>query len=195
MNKKDRLPIFRERFTSLLNSSDMSRTEFATKLGLSRQTVGFYLNGDRIPDAEGLLSLAESCGVSSDWLLGLSEASDRNETVQQISKCTGLSESAISILHRMNTISNNGPLPKEFGKQYIRLYSAFICNLKVMGMTQTAIPNILRIRENGLSETEEDIFNNPSEAISFYTFQMQNVILDFLQDYFKDEIVDDPFTE
>lgn len=195
MDKKDRLPIFRERFTSLLNSTDMSRTEFATKLGLSRQTVGFYLNGDRIPDAEGLLSLAESCGVSSDWLLGLSEASDRNETVQQISKCTGLSEFAISILHKMNTISDNGPLPKEYGKQYIQLYSAFICSFKVMGITQTAIPNILRIKENGLSESEEDIFSSPSEAINFYTFQIQNAILGFLQDYFKNEKLITPFSE
>ena len=95
----------------------------------------------------------------------------------------------------MNTISDNGPLPKEYGKQYIQLYSAFICSFKVMGITQTAIPNILRIKENGLSESEEDIFSSPSEAINFYTFQIQNAILGFLQDYFENEKLITPFSE
>lgn len=72
--KKDRLPIFRQRLNELLG--DMSTTEFAEKVGLSRQTMGFYLNGDRIPDAETLLRICEKCNISSDWLLGITN--DRN---------------------------------------------------------------------------------------------------------------------
>lgn len=67
--KKGRFPIFRERLNELLG--DMSITEFAEKVGISRQTMGFYLNGDRIPDSFTLVQICKACGVSSDWLTGL----------------------------------------------------------------------------------------------------------------------------
>lgn len=64
-----RFPEFTERFRELRGERD--NTEFGKFLGISRQTVGFYCNGDRIPDALGLKQIAEKCGVSADWLLGL----------------------------------------------------------------------------------------------------------------------------
>ena len=68
--KNDRLPIFTERFREL--QGERSNTEFADFLGISRQTVGFYFNGDRVPDALTLVKISQRCGVSADWLLGLS---------------------------------------------------------------------------------------------------------------------------
>lgn len=67
--RKDRFPIFRERLNNLLG--DMSTTEFADKVDVSRQTMGFYLNGERIPDSLTLARICKVCSVSSDWLLGL----------------------------------------------------------------------------------------------------------------------------
>ena len=64
-----RLPGLRSRLAEL--QGNMSTTDFAQKLGLSRQTVGFYLNGDRIPDSETLIKICKSCNVSADWLLGI----------------------------------------------------------------------------------------------------------------------------
>lgn len=67
--RKVRFPIFRERLNILLG--DMSTTEFADKVDVSRQTMGFYLNGERIPDSLTLARICKVCSVSSDWLLGL----------------------------------------------------------------------------------------------------------------------------
>lgn len=64
-----RFPIFRERLNILLG--DMKTTDFADKLGLSRQTMGFYLNGERIPDSLTLSRICQVCNVTADWLLGL----------------------------------------------------------------------------------------------------------------------------
>lgn len=64
-----RFPIFRERLNILLG--DMKTTDFADKLGLSRQTMGFYLNGERIPDSLTLARICQVCNVTADWLLGL----------------------------------------------------------------------------------------------------------------------------
>ena len=69
--KEPRLQIFVERLREL--QGEKTNTEFAAHLGISRQTVGFYLNGDRIPDALVLRQIAERCSVSADWLLGLSD--------------------------------------------------------------------------------------------------------------------------
>lgn len=72
-----KLPIFRERLRII--QGDMSITAFAEKLELSRQTVGFYLNGDRIPDALTLRDIAEHCNVSVDYLLGFTADPERRK--------------------------------------------------------------------------------------------------------------------
>lgn len=97
MKQAERLPILKLRLNKLLG--DMSVTEFAKKLGLSRQTVGFYLNGDRIPDSETLVQICKTCHVSSDWLLGLSnDSSVRPTAVDEL----GLSEEAIESIRKLD---------------------------------------------------------------------------------------------
>ena len=71
MNPNPRFPVFSERLREL--QGDRSSVEFAAFLGMSRQTIGFYLNGDRIPDILALRQIAERCSVPADWLLGLSD--------------------------------------------------------------------------------------------------------------------------
>lgn len=59
-----RFPQFVKRFREL--QGGRNKAEFARFLGLSRQTVGFYLNGDRIPNALRLKNIAEKCNVSAE---------------------------------------------------------------------------------------------------------------------------------
>lgn len=88
-----RFPKFRDRFREL--QGNRSNTEFAAFLGMSRQTVGFYCNGDRIPDALGIKEIAEKCGVSSDWLLGMTDCTSQDFSVRKISELTGISEETV----------------------------------------------------------------------------------------------------
>lgn len=90
MKKKDRLPIFRQRLNELLG--DMTTTEFAKKVGLSRQTMGFYLNGDRIPDSAILIQICKTCNVSADYLLGLSADDGGKRTATAIPICKEISQ-------------------------------------------------------------------------------------------------------
>lgn len=93
--ENNRLPIFTKRFREL--QGERTNTEFADFLGISRQTVGFYCNGDRIPDAAVLRQIAEKCEVSADWLLGLSSFK-RIENRTESAKELGLSEESINCL-------------------------------------------------------------------------------------------------
>ena len=103
--KNDRLPIFTERFREL--QGEKSNTEFADFLGISRQTVGFYCNGDRVPDALTLVKISQKCGVSADWLLGLSPVPSPDIDVKDICKQTGLSEKSVICLKKHCGTRNN----------------------------------------------------------------------------------------
>ncbi len=76
-------------------------TEFANALGRSRQTVGYWLNGDRIPDAVNLGVIRDRLGVSIDWLLGFGDPDvpTSDEDIRKMCKYTGLSQKAVENLH------------------------------------------------------------------------------------------------
>ncbi len=62
-----------ERLKSLLESQGMSQKELAAKAGITESAVSHYLKGDRIPRGAILLNIAKALGVSTDYLLNLSE--------------------------------------------------------------------------------------------------------------------------
>lgn len=100
-----RFPQFTKRFRELRGNRD--NTEFAKFLGISRQTVGFYYNGDRIPDAMMLKQIAEKCGVSTDYLLGLTDTQSTNADAQKAIAYTKLSERTINLIHSDSVFGQN----------------------------------------------------------------------------------------
>lgn len=105
--KANRFPVFTERFRTLQDK--MTNTEFAAFLGISRQTVGFYCNGDRIPDALGLKEIAEKCKVSADWLLGLT-----NDSSAQVRAVDMLGISSNALEHFLEVAQNYPGLLSDF---------------------------------------------------------------------------------
>ena len=109
------LPRFEERLRSLISNNPAfeeflkkskygkpSVVAFADFVGTSRQSLGYYLNGERIPDALMVKQICERCNVSADWLLGLCDVKRPNANIQAVCKYTGLSEKAVSYLHHLN---------------------------------------------------------------------------------------------
>lgn len=98
--KEPRFPDFQDRFRILVEQ-EKSQIHFANKVGITRQTVGFYYNGERVPDVEGISKICKACGVSADWLLGLADKdnSTQDQTSRTVSEFTGLSNQAVNMLH------------------------------------------------------------------------------------------------
>lgn len=72
---------------------NMSQEQLAKKLGVSRGSISFYENGDRTPDILFLDSVSKYFEVSTDYLLGYSEA--KNDNNINISKELHLSDKSI----------------------------------------------------------------------------------------------------
>lgn len=51
----------------------MSQVQLAMRINASQSTVSFYETGERIPDANALIELAQIFGCSVDYLLGRSK--------------------------------------------------------------------------------------------------------------------------
>lgn len=79
----------------------VSRKALADYLGVSPQSIGYYLTGQSEPTLPAIVRIAEYFGVSTDFLLTETPVKTSNPSVQAAIKLTGLSEKAIGNLTAM----------------------------------------------------------------------------------------------
>jgi len=90
---------FHSRLRKLYESTGEKQEILAEKLGVTRQTVNDYTQGYSKPDIESIVKIAQHFNVSTDWLLGMPNASKEiNADKYQVMKTTGLSEKAVDHL-------------------------------------------------------------------------------------------------
>ena len=75
-------------------------------MGCSIQAVNQYKLGISRPSLENLCKIADFYGVSTDYLLGLTDVPSVDPQIQIAHKVTGLSEDAIHQLSRLATVAN-----------------------------------------------------------------------------------------
>lgn len=90
---------FSLRLKELREASGMNQDQLAKELGVSRGSISFYENGDRVPDIEFLFQMSKFFSVSTDWLLGLSPVKEIDGELRQVCQYTGLSDKSVSLLH------------------------------------------------------------------------------------------------
>lgn len=79
IDKRDRSGIFRERMEDAMARKAMTRSGLARATGVDRSTIGQLLGSQdaRLPNAQLAADMAQVLGVSVDWLLGLTDRSER----------------------------------------------------------------------------------------------------------------------
>ncbi len=89
---------FASRLREMIDANKLTLPVLAEAIGVSRQAVGQWREGNTVPDILDLKKLAAFFNVSSDYLLGITDVSSQNMNAQNICEITGLSEDAVSIL-------------------------------------------------------------------------------------------------
>ena len=74
------MPKFNERFKALRLSRDLSQSELAKNLRISKSSVNMYERGEREPGLETLEAIADLFNVDMDYLLGKSDVENRYQT-------------------------------------------------------------------------------------------------------------------
>ena len=83
----------------------------AEATGVSKSTLSEIENDSRVPGAKIIAELARHYGVSTDYLLGLSDVITPDATAQAVIAYTGLSEDNVLTLHHMKENASNPMLP------------------------------------------------------------------------------------
>ena len=97
------------RISELRTDRNMSQEAFAKFLGISRQSIGFYESGKRVPDASTIALMCEKCNVSADWILGLSVAKTVEKNIKELCDNLGLSEASAQKLFNLSRRSDDVP--------------------------------------------------------------------------------------
>lgn len=88
-----------KRINELLAENEIMQKELAEHIGVTANTVSYYLSGERCPDIEKLIEIAKYFGVTSDYLLGISDVKTINTDLRGVCEYTRLSETAVEVLH------------------------------------------------------------------------------------------------
>ena len=94
-----------ERLKQLRIKNGLKQQELANMFGLSSGTISFYESEQRKPDIDFIVAVAKYFDVSTDYLLGLTNATDKENI--DISKVTGLNDFSLTILEQSLKETNN----------------------------------------------------------------------------------------
>ena len=94
-----------ERLKQLRIKKGLKQQELADMFGLSSGTISFYESEQRKPDIDFIVAVAKYFDVSTDYLLGLTNAIDKENI--DISKVTGLNDFSLTILEQSLKETNN----------------------------------------------------------------------------------------
>lgn len=156
---------FKERFAELRAQSGLSQSKLGKALSLSPATIGYYENGDRLPDIETAARIAQYFNVSADYLLGLSDTMSTEHDVKTACAITGLSENALERIH-------------EFTKPELRnFFNTIICTEEFteilncfLDYLQTYEPD--KILQNASRNIEDDM--SREKAIKLLQYWTEN---------------------
>ena len=99
MNNKE---LFGQRLNTALAARGLQQIDLARAIGYKTETantISYWCSGARTPNLEQLIKITEILGVSADYLLGRSDVMTPDTEIQAICNYTGLSDSAVDVLH------------------------------------------------------------------------------------------------
>lgn len=205
-NEKYNAP-FAMALSSLMKSRKVTQEALANNIGMKRQTVSQYVNGISEPSYEVLVKIARYFGVSTDYLLGISEAATNEPQIKEICDATGLSSSGVKCLIEQNSLGYELPC---FVNDCINLAigesadsESSILNNYYRLMRESSLKDKVNVKDDEALNTEHnyryvydlkergDAFDYavtlaPIEAIEFYASNIAKKIEHYLLEAYRD---------
>ena len=106
VKKHEKKPEYLNRIGRLMNREDHSQADLAELIGVSRDRVNNWLQDTAPLDADSVLKIAALYNVSSDFVLGKSDAETNDSDMKAICDYTGLSVKAVQALTNREQLEN-----------------------------------------------------------------------------------------
>ena len=119
--REECMKIFSGRLSSLIDDKGLTRRIVGDDLGITPQAVSSYCSGVSVPDIATISRIANYFGVSSDYLMGLSDVKTAKTEVRAISEYTGLSAGSVEALHTMKNGTEKVFSPNQKGIDFINM--------------------------------------------------------------------------
>jgi len=176
--KLDRTYAFPSRFIQLCSQEQKTLDDWGNTFGVTRQTITNWQLGESAPNVIALAKIAEHFGVSTDYLLGLSDTRNPDVSARAAVAYTGLSEEAVEQLHiGLDDFACDGVGISDYDKAVnLRIASELICSEEFSQMIYrlrlmeeaSYDEGILRIleaeySEDALTDTDEFVFATPED--------------------------------
>lgn len=161
-----------KRLKELRTTEGLTQQELAKILNVSSMSISFYENEQRKPDSDFIISVSKYFGVSTDYLLGLINAKDKENI--DISKVTGLNDFSLTILEKSSKEKNNT--------------AAEIINT-IVGMSSfKMLVNLINDKDKDIKEVQEDIADSKIKDILTMDKEQQKAILSKLLPMYKEDV-------
>lgn len=148
-----------------------TQQELADAIGITRQSLSRYELAMRTVNVDVLAALAQHFGVSSDYLLGLSDVKSTEQDVQTTCEVTGLSEEAVIYLQETQM--------KKKSKQTLHALSEMISDTNLFFVLE-------QICESARKESEQFDFYNA--AFDFFAKSLSLDLCDRDKDFIINEV-------
>ena len=98
---------------------NLSAYKLSKETGISDRLIGYWKNGDKLPSAENIVILATYFGISTDYLLGLTDEPSKKATESTVTDLPGYKSDS----DLMNNIQSNSKNLNSIGLQRLSDYS------------------------------------------------------------------------
>lgn len=153
--------VFADRLKGLREKTGLNQKECAEKLNISRGSISFYENGERIPDIETIYNMATFFNVSADYLVGLTDLETTNTNIRDVCEFLELSEETIYSLHYDSSADSSMPFEDMFltisivgEKPIYEIYHNYIVEFKNKFLSSTAYKKMLSSSAYALTNAE-----------------------------------------
>ena len=95
------IEVFSKRLKELRKANGYTIEQFATLVGISKSSVGYYESANRLPDVGILSRIADALNVPADYLIGRTNTATQKGKMKTVCELTGLSDGAAEYLAQL----------------------------------------------------------------------------------------------